>query len=111
MRANHVSAAVRSEARSSTRTIVVNQNFPNPSQPITHRALDLGTGWSPKPVALLLNGHRYEVKELNDGWRNPKKPHAMKVPILNDGNYGATVVLADGKKVPVILHVYTSFFR
>ncbi|HSI06639.1 MAG TPA: hypothetical protein VLC93_19275, partial [Myxococcota bacterium] len=73
-------------------------------------ALDLGTGWASTPVAVLFAGNRYEVKLMNDGWRNPKKPFAVKFPILNDGLHGATVVLQNGQQVPVLLSVHTTFF-
>lgn len=110
MNASRIPRAVAGQAASaSTRSIVVNQNFPNPAQPHTHITMNLGHGWAAKPVSIAIEGETYPVKEMNMGRSQGGISPVARVRIMTDGMHGATVKLENGAKVQVLLHVYTSF--
>ena len=84
------------------RTINVHQNLmPGPGRP-RGTTVSLGAGWAAAPKALVIDGKSLTVATLPSA---NGAQYAVTVPTLSDGLHSATVKLANGVEVKVVLNV------
>ena len=84
------------------RTINVHQNLmPGPGRP-RGTTVSLGTGWAAAPKSVSVDGKTMNVRGL-PGANGAQ--YAVTIPTLSDGLHSATVKLANGVEVKVVLNV------
>ncbi len=94
----NVSIKSAGAASASARPLETAQSFPVSYKPgETGTTIGLGRSWPSKPQALVLNGQKLGVHELDSFW--------AWVPRLPVGIHPATLILADGQRVSITLDV------
>ncbi len=84
------------------RTINVHQNlFPGPGKKLS-TTVSLGAGWAAAPKSLVIDGKALGVAALPTA-RGTQ--YTVTIPTLPDGLHSATVKLANGVEVKVVLNV------